>query len=190
MTHSNAGTILNQGSTINILGDSFTNEVGGILTGNGVFDFTDTGMLNDGIVAPGLSAGQIEMRGDIEFTASSDLQIELGGILSSEFDWISITDSLVLDGGLSVSFIDGFHNSILSTDVFTIVDSASTIGTFSGLADGDRFNTIDGRGSFQINYAGNNVVLGNFTPVPEPGSLVLLTGLAIVAVGRRRRPGC
>jgi uncharacterized protein (TIGR03382 family) len=188
MSHVNSGVILNQGSTLKILGESFVNEAGGLLAGNGILDFTGTGLLNEGSIAPGLSAGQLELKGLIEFAATADFQIELGGFLSSEFDWISISDSLLLDGALSVSFIDDFQNSILSTDTFLIVDSISTTGIFAGLVDGSRFNTTDGFGSFQINYVGNDVVLGNFlSSVPEPGGLLPLAGFSLVLAFRRRR---
>ncbi len=188
MTHLNSGTILNRGGRLTLAGDSFVNQDDGTLSGNGILDFQQTDLINAGVIAPGLSAGQLTILGQVDFTSSAELQIELGGNLSDEYDSITITDNLVLDGALSVVFIDGFENSVLSTDSFLIVDSAATSGIFDGLADGQRFSTADGLGSFQISYANNNVVLGNFlSSVPEPGSSILIMGLSLIPMLARRR---
>lgn len=154
----------------------------GVLSGNGTIVGN---VFNEGTIAPGMSAGTLTFEGDVELTDTSVLSIELGGFTSgSEFDAISVTGELDLDGLLEISFINGFENSITGSDMFTIISANTLNGTFANTI----VNTSNGFGSFQVSYVGNSIVLSNFTAVPEPmGAGLLVVGIVGLASTRRRR---
>ena len=190
--HSNSGTIINRngGSSVTFIGDSFVNETDGVLKGNGEYRLQSGLVLdNFGTIDPGLSPGYLSFVGDVNLHSTSQLMIELGGINQGvDYDWLNVDGDVSLEGALSVDFISGFENQITSADTFTILTSNNLFGTFSGLSDGATFTTTDGKGMFTINYQGNNVVLSNFSAVPEPGSFgLLLVGLSALVVRRRPR---
>jgi hypothetical protein len=194
--HLNSGIITNfdAGGTLTFNGDSFTNQSGGRLAGVGEFDFSATGLNNAGIIDPGLSPGMLVLDGNVTFSSSAALMIELGGVSQgSDYDYLLALDSLAVNGVLDVSFVGGFENSILSSDLFTIVGAGNLSGLFSGLNDGDTFLTSDGKGYFDISYVSGvngTVVLSNYQAVPEPSMAgILLAGGAILAARRRFRIG-
>ena len=58
-----------------------------------------------------------------------------------------------------------------------------------GIADGDRVFTVDGSGSFLVDYTTDAVLLTSFqtAPVPEPQTWILLgAGLALLGAVKRR----
>src|SRR5690606_34653882 len=70
--------------------------------------------------------------------------------------------SAILAGNLAVELIDGFVPQ--PSDSFTILSAGNLVSTFAGLPDGSRVSTINGNGSFEIDYdyANDRVVLSNF----------------------------
>ena len=137
-----------------------------------------------GILAPGDSPGTTDITGDYNFN-SGTLEIELAGLTQGlEYDFVDVLGLTTLGtpAELSVSFLDGFENDILQTDVFTILNSdAGLAGTFAGLQDGATLTTADGLGRFTVNYDGNSVTLGNFSSIPEPSFVMaLLFGFCFV----------
>jgi len=96
--------------------------------------------------------------------------LEIGGTGSADR---IIAPNAFLQGALAVSFTNGFHAGVQPGDTFTLLSTVSTnglTGTFNGLANGARFLTADGFGTFQISYAGNALLLSNFVAVPEPST--------------------
>ncbi len=149
-------------------------------------------LVQGGIFAPGASAGAIRVEGDIAFESTAKLRIEIGGLTpDSQHDQvIQITqtggDGVLLDGILDVTFINGYQNSIGNGQTFAILVSDQAIdGAFSNVANGGRLATSDGHGSFLVTYSGSQVLLSQFL-IPEPASLALLAGGAILAGLRRR----
>jgi hypothetical protein len=65
-----------------------------------------------------------------------------------------------------LSFVNGFENSVSSSDNFTVLTATGVSGRFTNIATGGRLNTSDGFGSFQVDYSGTQILLSNFMP-PE-----------------------
>jgi hypothetical protein len=107
----------------------------GIVSGNG----TVTGMvMNNGILSPGSSAGEINIDGDVESGGGSVMQIEIGGPAPvSQHDRVSVSKTMLLDGALEVTFIDGGMGIFEPNkgDEFEILSANGGVsGTFSSVS--------------------------------------------------------
>jgi hypothetical protein len=130
---SNAGTIdIGSGRIMTVNNNVFTNLVTGLIQGNGVLDLagTTSGLINQGTVAPGVSAGQLSLAGDFNADAAGALQMEIGGpVAGSGYDRFAISGAANLDGTLDAVLINGFEPD--QYDSFTIATFASRSGTFA-----------------------------------------------------------
>jgi hypothetical protein len=107
-----------------------------------------------------------------------------------------------LGGDLDISFTNGFQTAITPSETFDILTVAvgqneygvpySLSGSFLNVANGGRLETLDGWGSFQVNYGSgayaNEIVLSDFEPpVPEPTfGCALIAGSSLLLARRRR----
>ena len=188
--HINHGLIISRqsGSVVEWLGDSFVNESTGLLTGLGEFDFSQTGLLNHGTIAAGLSPGSLQIDGSVLLAATSNLDFEIGGTVSGiEHDFLDFLDDVTLGGMLNISLVDGFENSINSSDSFVILNAGMLDGSFVNAATGDSLRLANGQGFFDVNYINNQVVLSNFRVVPEPASCTILMSLSLILSSLRIR---
>jgi hypothetical protein len=204
VVNANSGTLsfnngfTQTGGTLSLNGGSIAtntplNILSGSITGSGTIM---GGVANDGTIAPGISAGRIDITGDLTMGANSLLAIEIGGTAQgTQYDFLTEAGSaaLTLGGTLRLSFIDNAQDTILSANTFTILTSNQALaGTFLNVANGMRLATDGGFGYFQVNYGPgspfppNSVVLSHFGPVPEPGTVVLLAGGALLLLRRTR----
>ncbi|WP_309384710.1 hypothetical protein, partial [Cerasicoccus frondis] len=156
---------------------SLTNAEGHTIGGTGYLGGEDLVLVNEGILAPGASPGLLSVLGGMEFTDTAELAIELAGTVSgSEYDVLDYSDGdLTLDGELSITLIDGFESTILSTDTFTIVeagDSSTYTGSFTNILPTGRVLTADGVGSFAVALNGSTVVLSDYQAAPLAPSLI------------------
>jgi hypothetical protein len=164
---------------------------GGALHGHGTVAGPVT---NAALIAPGANGvaagiGALTFSHALTLTPTSLLHLELGGVNS--FDRIS-AQSMSLNGLLAVSFTSGFQFAVQATDTFTLLSTVTPnglSGMFTGLANGARFATADGAGTFQVNYLASSLTISNFQAVPEPSTYLLLAAGAVVllAMNRRRR---
>jgi fibronectin-binding autotransporter adhesin len=157
-------------------GHSVINDVNHTIKGNGDIFMNGGTLTNNGIIAPGLSPGQLNINGDLELGSTSNLSFEIGGTgQGTTYDLLDKIDSgtLTLNGNLTVRLINGFTPA--NSDVFTVVTTQQILaGAFTNVANGGRLNTADGGGSFQVTYnvlndplASRNVILSNFQPTVQ-----------------------
>jgi hypothetical protein len=162
---------------------------GGIVQGSGTISGP---VSNSGIIAPGAGGlasgiGTLTFTQTLTLTPTSLLHLELGGVAS--FDSIQ-APSLLLDGGLVVTFANGFESSISQAHTFTLLTTTNAIGlggTFAGLVNGSRLYVGSSGGNFQIDYFANSFRLSDFQAVPEPSTWTLLGFGGAVLIFTRRR---
>ncbi|MEX2309339.1 MAG: hypothetical protein WD738_17190, partial [Pirellulales bacterium] len=160
-----AGTTrLSGGGTISAFANPALNTisvVGGRLEGSGTIM---ANVANSATIAPGLSAGQLAITGDLTLASTSTLQIEIGGAnQGGDFDFLSEagTQALNLAGALSVTLVNGFMPA--AADSLIIVNSNQPItGMFSNVVAGHVL-TSDGLTSLRLSVIGNHVVISGLS---------------------------
>ena len=151
--------LINNG-TVFSKNNNLTNH--GVLKGSGTIA---SNLINHGTLSPGQSAGGITIQGSLTLVDPSRLSIELGGTDDgdgdrnrTDFDWVEIHGSAVLDGDLDLQMSDGFRPD--PQDHFVIVrirDDAT--GTFHGLEEGAivyQDNKDDPTTALRISYRGGD----------------------------------
>ena len=121
-----------------------------------------------GKLAPGQSAGNTTILGNYTQQAGAGVEAEIGGTSAGgTYDLLSITGSALLGGQLQLKMLNGFNPSASNT--FTLLNAAGGIfGVFSNVTTGQRLTTVDGIGSFVVNYGPgsgfnqNQIVLSAF----------------------------
>ncbi|MEY3895003.1 MAG: hypothetical protein RLZZ214_522 [Verrucomicrobiota bacterium] len=189
-TNINAGKLIVDGniSTSTLTTVNNTGTLGGIGT---VAALT---AISGGTVSPGNSAG-ILSAGNTDLQAGSILALELGGASAGvNYDRLNVTGSATLDGLLNLTVTGTYANNDL---LFLLVnDGADAItGAFSNYAEGANFTL--GSQAWKLTYLANNTGLnaGTFTSgndvalmaIPEPNAAMLVGGLGMLALLRRRR---
>ncbi|MBO6512967.1 MAG: hypothetical protein JJ974_03250 [Phycisphaerales bacterium] len=115
----------------------------------------NTPLINQGTIAPGLSAGTLSASSPITLTDSSALEIEIAGPLSH--DAIDSSSTFQADGTLDISLIDGFVPT--TSFVATIVTAdAGVSGTFDTLIAPPP--PADPRLSYKIGYFADEIRIG------------------------------
>ncbi|MEH6442593.1 MAG: LEPR-XLL domain-containing protein [Oceanospirillaceae bacterium] len=124
------------------------------LSGNGVITAHVT---VNGEVGPGNSPGIIEFTDGVDYSESSNLIIEIGGVGSSEYDQVKVSGTATLAGKLSIEIIAGFELS--DGDTFSIMTYDTVDGKFTS-ADGlFSADYDDGAGYFEIEQGDNSLDL-------------------------------
>ena len=213
-TFTTSGTVsVGNGSQVNVTG-TYT-QTGGTTTLDGTLDPTGTvqlqaGTLNgsgtvasdvssDATISPGSSAGKLTIDGNLALTDSSILFFEIGGnIQSQEYDFLDVAGTVALDGTLNFDFFDGAEFILSDSDTLTVLSGSTTTGTLFDIDSGDRIDSINGKGSFLINFGvgspfdDNSIVFSNFMIIPEPANFAFLLcffAAAAVALVRSQRKG-
>ena len=147
------GTLSLDGGTFDNSAGNGVDVINGTLQGHGtILGDVD----NFSRLAPGNSAGILEITGNVVQSSLATLAIEVGGRdnsnpLAPQFDVLDVTGNLAFDGALEVSLLGGF--TPLPSDTFTVADASLLVGAFTNVANGSRLNlTSGGTGSFQVNY--------------------------------------
>ncbi len=127
----------------------------GSVSGDG--PFTGTGnVFMEGDLQPGNSPGSVRFEGNLDLSASSSVEIEIGGTnAGTEYDQLVIEGDLFLEGELIVIPINGFRFApnqrfeILTivgtrTGIFNSLPEGALIGTFGGVDLFITYNSQDG----------------------------------------------
>ncbi len=145
--------------------------------GGGEFNFTggklSVGIYNGsltnggGTLAPGDSAGNTTIVGDYVQQSDGAIELEIGGTgMGTTYDFVQVSGNAILDGELLLGVIDGFVPD--AADTFLVLSAGDLLGVFDNIANGQRLDTFDGFGSFQVNYGINSsfdpdqIVLSDF----------------------------
>jgi autotransporter-associated beta strand protein len=144
---------------------------GGTLGGTGFIEGNTT---ISGTLSPGMSAGILEFGGNLKLESSSNVRIELGGLIRGlGFDGIDIAGSLIYGGTLEIVLLGGFAPE--EGSVFDLFDGFdSSVGTFESIL----FSAEGYTGVF-------DPATGMLTVIPEPGSVGLIV-FAAAGFGLRR----
>ena len=156
---------------------------GGSIVGSGS---VEGDLLINGLAAPGNSPGLLDVGGDLILGGLAVTEIEIGGLIpATEFDVIDVRDNLVLDGLLSVTFINGF--APVAGDSFAFLLFGGTLsGQFADIQYIGAPQGVDLDLLFGAN--GIEVVASLPSAAPVPGTPLLML-LALVALLRLRAAG-
>lgn len=80
---------------------------------------------NNGVVAPGTSAGFLSINGDYVQSINGWLEVQLGGTAAGQYDALFVDGGVWLDGGLEVSLLPGYSPS--ANDTFEIITATGSV---------------------------------------------------------------
>ena len=178
-TH-NDGVLMVDGGSI---GANAMNIVAGGVAGVGTL-VSNVDMASGTYLAPGNSAGELTIDGNLSMAGGSQFLLELGGTSVGEFDVLNVLGDVNIgdDAELLVSFIDGFTPTVGNTFEFL---------NFDGSAVGENwvvtFDTPGYMGDVILNGGSGSSYSLSISAVPEPSSIALLVGIAGTLEFRRRR---
>ena len=136
--------LVNNG-TLSVTGASFTNNSTGILAGNGTFVTPPAGLTNDGLIAPGLSIGTLNVTGNVTFSAGSALEIEVTSGLSA--DQLNISGTVNIDTGANLDVLEFGGYTGNGGDTFSsVLTAGGGIAGTSGV-----FDTLNQPVGFSVN---------------------------------------
>lgn len=152
-----AGTLLVDNGTLdNSTGTGILVQEGA-LGGNG--DILGS-VINQDLVAPGNSAGILNLDGAYVQEVTGTFSAEIGGTGAGQFDMLNVSSTASLAGDLELSLL-GFQPA--PSDAFAILVAGTLVGEFGNVADGARLNIVSGgTGSFQVDYDATSVILSDF----------------------------
>lgn len=109
------------------------------------------GRLVPGNTLAGASPGSTIISGNYAQLPGSSLAIDIGGTaMTTEYDFVDVANNATLGGDLELAVINGFTPD--PTDTFTILNADNLLGALTNVINGGRLSTIDGLGSFAVNY--------------------------------------
>lgn len=184
---------------------------GGRVTGGGILIGATT---NNGVIAPGIDAvaDVMTFNGDLTLGSASVLRFDLAGTARGPgvgshlggpvygYDTIDGTAKVTIGGKLQVNLSTATQSGSRFTpgpdDTFVLLKApAPPVGSFQNVASGQRLATVDGGGSFQVNYGAgtafdpNSVVLSGFQANTNPATLLNISTRGQSGTGERAMIG-
>jgi len=152
-------------------------SVAGATLGNVPFNFAggtlqvgtfEGELLNQGgTLAPGPAIGTTTINGELSQQAAATLRMEVGGTQPAiTHDRMDVLGAAFLDGQLELALTHDFLPE--ASDIFELMEARTINGTFANAISGGRLDTVDGGGSFLVNYGtgssfdANLLVLSDF----------------------------
>lgn len=200
-------TIISQGTLLaNNTAGSATGTTGSVIVQNGAtlgggngaattgFIGSNVNVLSGGHLAPGSSTGRLTINNNrtVTLSAGSFFDVEINGTnVTSQYDQLILTSGSSINLG-SATLAGVVTGSYVPSDAVAIIWNQNTTGGVTGTFAGATMNgdtvTIGGytaqiwyQGDFDGTVAtimgGNDIVLSNFQPVPEPAHILLLCGM-------------
>jgi autotransporter-associated beta strand protein len=148
--------VVSAGATFSVTGRTATARMfllasNQALLGGGTVEGSVT---NSGVVAPGLSAGNLTISEDYGQRTNGALSIEIGGtVAGTTYDVLTVTGAATLNGALNVSPINGYAPA--SGASFTVLQAASVAGVFAST----NLPTLTSGLGWEVTYPGAAVVL-------------------------------
>lgn len=163
-----------------VTGSGGTIDVGSATAAPGSF-------VNQGLLSPGASPGQLNVLGDLEQQAGGTLLIEIGGLVPVvDYDRLVVDGAATLAGVVRFEFIDGFapatNDQFAFLQVAGATDLSSALFEIGGLEPGFLFD-IDTTGGAVTLLAQNDGV----SVIPLPPALPLFLCATVVTLARTRR---
>jgi fibronectin-binding autotransporter adhesin len=179
-THTSTGsTVIEQGilrlNGSQSGGSGYNVGADGTLAGSGTIDIGTNTMNVAGTLAPGNSAGTLDVTGNVQFVSSAVLDWDLAAPNTLDGDRIDIDGNLTLDGTLDVTALAGFGTPVLG-DRWRLINYTGDL-TDNGLALGT-LPALDPGLYYSIDTSFANQV--DLTVVPEPSSLAMFMFGAIL----------
>jgi hypothetical protein len=177
----NHGDVIADGTIGFMSGRTITNAPDGTIGGSGTIDLNGATLVGDGTISPGNSAGTLTIDGNVPFSSSSELLIEIfDDTLATGYDVLDVSGIVDLGGTLRVRLLPG--SDVHIGDTFNILTATDINGNFDNLI----FPTYGGGlPAFSLNRTDQVATLTALTDIPEPATLTLLA-LGAVALLRRR----
>jgi outer membrane autotransporter protein len=155
-TNIDAGKLVIDGSTTSA--NTLANA-SGLLMGTGTIGGN---LINSGTVAPGHSPGTLSVNANYTQNSGGNLQIEIGGRNSGEFDLLAMGGSASLNGHLQLVRLNNFQLQIGDKIVFLTATGGVT-GTFSSVDNPFATGTLlDARVVYEANDVALEFALGSF----------------------------
>jgi len=180
----NSGTVqIAAGALLAATSGTFNNA--GLMRGLGTVKTlnANTALANTGTLDPGLgnAPGTLTIDGDLTFTDSAVLRIELGAAGAS--DRLVVTDQVLWNGTLALASGEGFAPA---------VGESFLIASFAQRLSGSTFDTFTWSGAgglvFAVDYGSTDITV-RVSAVPEPGAwMLMMTGVAALLLRVRRLP--
>jgi autotransporter-associated beta strand protein len=172
------GNITLGGGTLSIAGIStstYSIGAGQSLLGSGDIDATGKTLEILGTLAPGSSAGTIDLTGSLSLGPASISNFEINGLNPGDFDQVNVSGLLTLGGTLNLITTGSYSNG----DFVQLFDAGSFDGTFASITGTD----LGGGLSWDTSALSTS---GTITVIPEP-TAALLGSLGLLTLLRRRR---
>jgi autotransporter-associated beta strand protein len=187
---------------------------GGQIRGNGTLSFTDPLAIEEGVnISPGFSVGEIDFGGPLEFGELGSLTVEIGDGENDEIisdvifaETIDVTATSSSPFSISIVGEDGELPTgfdAMQAYSWSVALAGASITNFDAMAFNlgvsSALQSLGGEGiwTLQLASSGNefsetfltdNVLVVNFTPIPEPSTFALMfIGLALLTFRRPRR---